>query len=318
MANTYLYRRKGEQFTANDGTILAGGFVYFYQAGTAVLQATYSDAAGTVPNTNPLALNSDGRLTQPVYLGTAGDYKELVTTSGGATVDPWPFDNIPAAVPSANTTVFSPLLITWVNVSPGTTSPAASDAGSGYLCNTSSGSITINLPSAASVGSGKGFAFKKTNAANTVTIDPSGAQTIDGVSVFVLSAQYEMVYLVSDGANWDLVSNILPQSGKAQSVTASSATLNIDMSLAWNVALTLSANVTAFTIANWPAGAFARLVLDIASTGAFNVTGWPGTTIWPGGGAPTITSGSGKKDTIVLTSADGANFRGFVVAQNMS
>jgi hypothetical protein len=104
----------------------------------------------------------------------------------------------------------------------------------------------------------------------------------------------------------------------AQSVTASTSTLAIDMSLGWNVALTLSATVSTFTVSNWPSGQLGRLVLDISSTGAFNITTWPTTTIWAAGSAPTITSGNGKKDTVVLTSADGSNFRGFVVAQNMS
>jgi hypothetical protein len=106
----------------------------------------------------------------------------------------------------------------------------------------------------------------------------------------------------------------------SQAVTASGASLGIDMSLGWSVALTLSANVTGVTVSNWPTNnIFGRLVLDIASTGSFTMTGWPGTTRWSGGVAPTITSGSGKKDTIVLTSTDGGtNFRGFIVAQNMS
>jgi len=208
MANTYLYRRKGEQFTANDGTILAGGFVYFYQAGTAVLQATYSDAAGTVPNTNPIALNSDGRLTQAVYLGTAGDYKELVTTSGGATVDPWPFDNIPAAVATVNTQGFAYPLLNWKFVTSASSpvSPAATDAGSAYEADTTSGNIIFNLPSAATVGSGKGFTFKNTAEANAVTINPNGAQTIDGYSSLGISVLQEAVTIVSDGANWQTVS----------------------------------------------------------------------------------------------------------------
>lgn len=105
-----------------------------------------------------------------------------------------------------------------------------------------------------------------------------------------------------------------------QAVTASAASLSINMSLGWVTELTLSANVTSVAVTNWPAsGTLGRLVLNIASTGAFNITGWPGTTIWPAGAAPTITSGTGKKDTILLTSDDGGTtFRGFITGQNLS
>lgn len=104
-----------------------------------------------------------------------------------------------------------------------------------------------------------------------------------------------------------------------QSLTASSSTLNIDMANGWNVALTLSANVSTINVSNWPAtGIMGRLVLEVTSTGAYNITGWPGTTIWEGGYAPTVTSGAGAKDTYAITTHDsGTNCRGYVASQNM-
>jgi hypothetical protein len=105
-----------------------------------------------------------------------------------------------------------------------------------------------------------------------------------------------------------------------QAITASSATLSINQGAGENVALTLSATVTTFTVTNWPAlGTTGKLRLVIASTGAFNITGWPAGTIWPGGTAPTITSGAGKKDIILLMTDDnGATIYGSVVGQNYS
>jgi len=104
-----------------------------------------------------------------------------------------------------------------------------------------------------------------------------------------------------------------------QSVTASSTSLNIDVSLGGTVALTLSSNVSvAFTVSNWPAtGTQGRLLLEVTSTGAYNITAWPGAVIWQDGSTPVITP-SGK-DTILLTSNDGgSNFRGYIVSQGMS
>jgi hypothetical protein len=107
----------------------------------------------------------------------------------------------------------------------------------------------------------------------------------------------------------------------SQAVSTSGTSLAIDLASGGHVALALGHNISvAFTVAHWPAaGTFGRLMLEITNGGANNITAWPGTTIWAGGAAPTITSGNGKKDTIILTSIDGGtNFRGYVVAQNMA
>lgn len=84
--------------------------------------------------------------------------------------------------------------------------------------------------------------------------------------------------------------------------------------------ISLTGNAT-LSVSNWPAsGNFAKLVLDIVNTGAFNITAWPTGTIWAGAaGAPTITSGSGKHDVIVLTTLDGGTtILGNIVGQNFA
>ena len=103
-------------------------------------------------------------------------------------------------------------------------------------------------------------------------------------------------------------------------LTSSSSTLAIDCNDGEFQQVYLSASATAVTVANWPAtGAAAKLTLLIYNTGAYNITGWPTGTIWAGGSAPTITSGNGKKDIIVLLSPDGGTtIFGSVVGQNYS
>jgi hypothetical protein len=83
--------------------------------------------------------------------------------------------------------------------------------------------------------------------------------------------------------------------------------------------VTLNANST-IAVSGWPAsGTLAKLTLDIQNTGAFNITGWPTGTKWAGGAAPTITSGAGKQDVIVLMSLDGGTtVLGSVAGQNYS
>ncbi len=90
---TRLRYPKGYQFFDGNGMPIALGQLFYYQAGTTSAQDTYSDSGGTVTNTNPIVLDASGRLQVDVYLGSAADYKEILTFSG-ATVSPWPDDNI--------------------------------------------------------------------------------------------------------------------------------------------------------------------------------------------------------------------------------
>ena len=72
------------------------------------------------------------------------------------------------------------------------------------LVDSSGGNRTINLPTAASARY-KIYEIKKIDAANTVTIDPSGAELIDGVATKVLSNDNEAVIIQSDGTGWHIL-----------------------------------------------------------------------------------------------------------------
>ena len=50
-----------EQFADSTGTALSGAKLFFYASGTSTKLNTYSDAALTIPNTNPVILDSAGR-----------------------------------------------------------------------------------------------------------------------------------------------------------------------------------------------------------------------------------------------------------------
>lgn len=71
-------------------------------------------------------------------------------------------------------------------------------------CDTTSGNITISLPAAAG-NAGRIFVIKKVAAANTVTIDPSGAETIDGSSTATLTSNYEHTTIQCTGTGWDVI-----------------------------------------------------------------------------------------------------------------
>lgn len=62
------------RFLDDDGNPLAGGFVYFYIAGTSTPQDTYSSSALTAPsvNPNPIELDANGRPPDPIFLLPTG------------------------------------------------------------------------------------------------------------------------------------------------------------------------------------------------------------------------------------------------------
>ena len=67
------------------------------------------------------------------------------------------------------------------------------------------GNITVTLP-AANLTKGRQFLVKKVDAsANTVTVSRAGADTIDGATTVVLSAQWQKVSVMSNGTSWDVV-----------------------------------------------------------------------------------------------------------------
>jgi len=82
------------------------------------------------------------------------------------------------------------------------TTPVTATVATAMLVNATSGNITVNLPTAASALAGSIILVKKTDStANTVNVVPSGADTIDGGSSFLLSLQNEFMQIVSDGVS---------------------------------------------------------------------------------------------------------------------
>lgn len=64
------------------------------------------------------------------------------------------------------------------------------------------GAFAVTLPTAVGI-PGRIYVIKKVDAsANAITVTSAGAETIDGAATVVLNAQWQVVRVVSDGANW--------------------------------------------------------------------------------------------------------------------
>lgn len=79
------------------------------------------------------------------------------------------------------------------------------------LCDATGGTFTVNLPTAVGI-TGKRFWIRRQDTVTTsiVTIDPFGAQTIDGASTFAIYYQGEEIEIVSDGTNWVILTRKFP------------------------------------------------------------------------------------------------------------
>ena len=83
----------GQQFFDNSGVILSGGKLYSYAAGTSTPQATYTSASGSTAHSNPIVLDSAGRVaTGEIWLTAGSNYKFALYTSANVLITTW--DNI--------------------------------------------------------------------------------------------------------------------------------------------------------------------------------------------------------------------------------
>lgn len=99
----------GAQLLTNDGEILSGGKIYTYAAGTTTPTTTYTSDAGTSTNSNPIILDSAGRLPEDMWLSQGVKYRFVVADADDVVIRT--YDDIPGindfstgSVPWANIT----------------------------------------------------------------------------------------------------------------------------------------------------------------------------------------------------------------------
>jgi hypothetical protein len=72
------------------------------------------------------------------------------------------------------------------------------------VADTTAGSVTLTLPKAAFM-LGRLLWIKKLVAANTLTVDGDGSETIDGAATLAWATQYTTNRLLSNGSAWHIV-----------------------------------------------------------------------------------------------------------------
>jgi hypothetical protein len=81
------------QFFDNDGNVLSGGKIYTYTAGSSTPAVTYTTAAGVIQHSNPIILNSAGRVpTGEIWLTDGITYKFVINNANDVLIGT--YDNI--------------------------------------------------------------------------------------------------------------------------------------------------------------------------------------------------------------------------------
>jgi hypothetical protein len=175
------------------GRFVPGAKLYSYIAGTTTPTPLYSDAAGTIPHANPVIADSGGVF--PVVYAKAESYKLAVKTAADVAVVP-EIDNFvvpeeaggvvafPTAIKTANYTVTS------------------NDRGAVLLVDASGapGQNVVVSADSATLGNGFPIWIVNTGSAGTVTIQGTGAQTVDGAANLTLPSQNSGAGITSTGA----------------------------------------------------------------------------------------------------------------------
>jgi hypothetical protein len=83
----------GAQFFDNNGNPLSGGKIYTYAAGTTTPLASYTSSTGNTAHTNPIVLDSSGRVPGgEIWIAANTLYKFVLETSAGVLIAT--YDNV--------------------------------------------------------------------------------------------------------------------------------------------------------------------------------------------------------------------------------
>jgi hypothetical protein len=152
----------GFQFFTTTGLPLAGGYLYTYQAGSTTPLTTYTDNGGTISNTNPIQLGTDGRPPAEIWLTYGVNYKFVLADSTNAVIQT--YDNLYGIIgvqATSGATIPSGLISMW--------SGSIGSIPSGwYLCDGSNG--TPNLTDRFIIGAGSSYAVNGTGGVSSVTL----------------------------------------------------------------------------------------------------------------------------------------------------
>lgn len=194
-----LWRKAGEQFLDANGDPLAVGSLTFTETGTSNLISSYKDEQGSVAHTNPILLNSSGRLVDPVYIDDSLTFKEVIADNG-VTVEEADNYSLADSGAAASATFALPKR-TVVEISDDT---VLTSAHRGYDLNVDAGATerVITLDAVSNWANGHNFLIRHNAGTANIKLLPAGADTINGLSEYVIEPSDQWALITSKGDSW--------------------------------------------------------------------------------------------------------------------
>lgn len=97
-----------QQFFDNNGVILSGGKIYIYAAGTTTFAPSYTDYTGNVAHSNPIILDSAGRVPGgEIWLVDGDKYKFVIYTANDVLLNSYDYISTSQSVNIANATEYT-------------------------------------------------------------------------------------------------------------------------------------------------------------------------------------------------------------------
>ena len=164
--NLSLLAGAGWQFFTDDGTVLSGGKLYTYTAGTSTPAATYTSLSGSIANSNPIVLDASGRLPEQIWLPYNAAFKFVLYDANNVLI--WTEDNILAGGDPAALNNFIADLANASN-------PAKGDALVGFRQSDSTGNLAGSVNSTVHKKLQEIISFKDFGAVGNGTTDDAGS-----------------------------------------------------------------------------------------------------------------------------------------------
>lgn len=210
-----------------------------------------------------------------------------------------------------------------LNTTPKTSNYTAT-ANDGILYgNATSGSFTFSLPTATGTIKGLELTFVKTDSStNTITIDPDGAQTINGAANYILYGQYQTITVYCDGSNWQIKSIAGPVNSQLFNTNYAPTGSEPEGSIYWNSTLGALESVLTGGIVNLALGEQMYARVRNAEATTLN----PGEVVYlfgASGNKATVKRASNTSDTTssktlgIVAESIAANQIGYVITQGV-
>lgn len=190
------------QFFTDDGIPLAGGKLYSYAASSSTPQATYTDSTGAIARSNPIILNSAGRVSDSGEIWLTGDlaYKFILKDSTDVLIAT--YDNLSGIAGSTELLAFEALLAGSTGASLIGYLPASGPVTTVQAALTALQAQDVNLTALASINGGQIAGLRNRIINGSMATDQrnyGAAQTITAGAA--LAYTVDRFYAYSTGAN---------------------------------------------------------------------------------------------------------------------